>query len=261
MKLIDLIKFLESIADPKLQESYDNSGLIFGNPEMEIESVLCSLDCTLEVLKEAKEKKCNVVVSHHPIVFSGIKKFDPQYYVDKAVIYAIKNDIAIYAIHTNLDNVLSNGVNEKIAQRLGLIDLKILSPKLPSGNTGAGVTGYLSSEMKSLDFFDFVKKQMNTPVIRHTRLLKESIRKIAIAGGSGAFLIEEAIRSDSDAFITADIKYHDFFNANDQILLLDIGHFESEQFTIELLYDLISGNFRNFATHYSKTSTNPVLYY
>ena len=261
MKLRELTGFLESIADLSLQESYDNSGLIFGNPEMEITSVLCSLDCTKKVLIEAKERNCNVVVSHHPIVFSGIKKFNERNYVDQAIIYAIKNDIAIYAIHTNLDNVFQHGVNQKIAQRLDLQNLQILSPKPGLEKTGAGIIGNLKQGLASSDFLSFVKKQLHTLLVRHTRLLKDPIQKVAIAGGSGAFLIKEAIRSNADVFITADIKYHDFFDANDEILLMDVGHYESEQFTIELLYELISQNFSKFATHYTKISTNPVHYF
>lgn len=261
MKLRELTGFLESVADLNLQESYDNSGLIFGNSECEIQGVLCSLDCTKEILMEAKERKCNVVVSHHPIVFSGIKKFNEQHYVDQAIIYAIKNDIAIYAIHTNLDNVFQSGVNQKIAQQLQLKELQILSPKPGDKRIGAGMIGHLETAMQTADFLTYVKQKLKTPMIRHTRFIKDQIHKVAIAGGSGSFLIKEAIRSGAEAFITADIKYHDFFEANDQILLLDVGHYESEQFTIELLYELISQKFSKFATHYTKISTNPVQYF
>lgn len=261
MKLQELTDFLESIADLSLQESYDNSGLILGNPDLEITSVMCSLDCTLEVLIEAKERNCNVIVSHHPIVFSGIKKFDEDHYVDRAILYAIKNDIAIYAIHTNLDNVFHNGVNQKIAERLQLQDLRILLPKPGIQQTGAGMIGRLLYPIKTEEFLGYLKTQLNTPLIRHTRFVKKEISNVALAGGSGAFLIKTAIHSGADVFITADIKYHEFFDANDKILLADVGHYESEQFTIELLYGLISQKFSNFATHYIKTSTNPVHYF
>jgi dinuclear metal center YbgI/SA1388 family protein len=181
--------------------------------------------------------------------------------VDRAILYAIKNDIAIYAIHTNLDNVLINGVNQKIAKQLELQDLRILLPKPGMKDTGAGVIGDLNQSIKSKDFLHYVKKHLNTSMIRHTRIIKDEIKKVALAGGSGAFLIKTAIQADADVFITADIKYHDFFEANDKILLMDVGHYESEQFTIELLYELISQKFSNFATHYIKTSTNPVHYF
>lgn len=261
MKLQELCEFLESIADPGLQESYDNSGLIYGNPDMQIQQVLCSLDCTKEVLMEAKERNCNVVVSHHPIVFSGIKKFNERHYVDQAIIYAIKNDIAIYAIHTNLDNVFQNGVNQKISQKLNLTNLQILCPKPGQPMVGSGMLGELADEVRADKFLAIVKQQLHTPWIRHTRIVKDQIKKVAVAGGSGSFLIWEAIEAGADVFITADIKYHDFFEANDRILLMDVGHFESEQFTIELLYELISKKFLNFATHYTKISTNPVHYF
>jgi dinuclear metal center YbgI/SA1388 family protein len=261
MALNELIEFLESIADPGLQESYDNSGLIFGNPDSVITGVLCSLDCTIDVLKEAKALSCNVVVSHHPIVFNGIKKINLNSYVDKALVFAIKNDIAIYAIHTNLDNVLEKGVNQKIASKLLLKNLEILKKKSTFEQIGAGITGDLEKEMTEVEFLSYVKTKMNTKLIRHTKLTDNKIKKIAIAGGSGSFLIKDAINSGADVFVTSDIKYHDFFDANDEILLLDIGHFESEQFTTDLLYELISEKFSNFATHYSKTCTNPVHYF
>ena len=261
MKLRELTNFLESIADLNLQESYDNSGLIFGNPDIEITSVLCSLDCTKEVLMKAKELNCNLVVSHHPILFNGIKKFNELHYVDQAIIYAIKNDIAIYAIHTNLDNVFEHGVNQKIGLKLDLQELRILSPKPGVENSGAGMIGHLKENMNIDDFFTDVKLRLKTPLIRHSRIIKNQISRVAVAGGSGAFLIKQAILSEADVLITADIKYHDFFEANDRIVLMDIGHYESEQFTIELLYELISQKFSSFATHYIKTSTNPVHYY
>ncbi len=261
MKLYELTRFLESIAPLELQETYDNSGLILGPAGLDISGVLCSLDCTLDVLKEATAHHCNVVVSHHPIIFSGIKKFNEQNYVEKAILYAIKEEIAIYAIHTNLDNVLHQGVNEKIAQRIGLEQLSILCPKPGSRDTGSGLLGYLKNPLKSEEFLQLIKKSLHTSTIRHTRLVKDEIQKVALAGGSGAFLIKEALRNQADAYITADIKYHEFFDANDQIVLLDIGHYESEQFTIELLFELISQKFSNFATHYTKISTNPVHYF
>jgi dinuclear metal center YbgI/SA1388 family protein len=261
MKLLELCSYLESIAPLGLQESYDNSGLILGPGDMEITGVMCSLDCTLDVLVDAKEKNCNVVVSHHPIIFSGIKKFNEQHYVEKAIIYAIRNHIAIYAIHTNLDNVLYNGVNEKIAKRLDLEELRILSVKPGSVDTGAGIVGRLKQPVATVDFMNMLKIRLKTPVVRHTRLVKDTIQHVALAGGSGAFLIPSALKENVDIYITADLKYHEFFDADDRMILMDIGHYESEQFTIELLYELISQKFSNFATHYTKISTNPVHYF
>lgn len=261
MKIKELASFLESVAPLNLQESYDNCGLIVGDPELSISGVMCSLDCPIEVLKEAKEKSCNVVVSHHPIIFSGLKKINSTNYVDKAVVYAIKNDIAIYAIHTNLDNTFQNGVNERIAQSLELKHLQLLLPKAGSINTGSGVMGELETAMETTAFLNYVKVCMKTKLLRHTRLVEPTVVKIAVAGGAGSFLIKEAIRAGAHVFISADLKYHEFFEANDQILLIDVGHFESEQFTIDLLFRLISEKFPNFASHCTKISTNPVQYF
>lgn len=261
MKLFELIAYLESVAPLQLQESYDNSGLIYGDLDADVKGVLCALDCTKAILEEAKERNCNVVVSHHPIIFSGIKKINTNHYVDQALIYAIQNHIAIYAIHTNLDNVLHNGVNQKIALKLGLQKIQILNPKNDNEMTGAGLIGQLPSPLLPDDFLSMVKTVMKAAVIRHTRIVKDSISTIGIAGGSGAYLIKTAILAGCDALVTADIKYHDFFDADDRILLLDIGHYESEHYTIELLYELISQKFSTFATHYTKNITNPVHYF
>ena len=259
----DLMEFLESIAPFDLQEGYDNSGHLVGNPDMEVTGVLCSLDCTEEIISEAVDRNCNVVVAHHPIIFGGIKRLTGNTYIDRTVIKAIKNDVAIIAIHTNLDNVLSNGVNEKIANRLGLEDVNILVPKVSAHTdyeTGSGITGYLKEPMDPMEFLQFLKESMNASIVKYTSLVKEEIHKVAVCGGSGRFLLDHAIQASADVFISADFKYHDYFDANGQIIIADIGHYESEQFTIELLYDLINENFSNFAAHYSNHNTNPVKY-
>ena len=261
MVIQELTEYLESIAPIQLQESYDNSGLIVGNAAMEITGVLCSLDCTEAVVQEAMELKCNVIVSHHPILFYGLKKINGNHYVEKVLIKAIKNDIALYAIHTNLDNVLTHGVNEKIAQRIGLKNLEILKSKENQVGIGAGILGAFKKPVSSYDFFDNLKVRMQCQTIRHSAIVKPTIQRIAICGGAGSFLIQEAIAKGAELFLTADLKYHEFFEANGQIILADIGHFESEQFTIELLYGLISQKFRNFATHCTKINTNPIQYY
>ncbi|MFK7937066.1 MAG: Nif3-like dinuclear metal center hexameric protein [Saprospiraceae bacterium] len=346
----DLTRFLESIAPPSYQESYDNSGLIVGDPNMEITGVVTCLDSTEAVLDEALELGCNVVVAHHPIVFKGLKRFTGKSYVERVVMKAIKHDIAIYAIHTNLDNVYHQGVNARFAQQLGLNNTRILAPKAnlkkmitfapdthihvvrqalfaagagtignaqqishaslgvgtnqeSSGiaevkleiifaaaqqgqiinalqqahpatrvpyeistieNTnqliGSGMIGELETAISAADFLQQLKEKMQTGCIKHTALLDRPIKKVAICGGSGGFLLKNAIRAQADIFITADYKYHEFFDADGQIIIADIGHFESEQYTIDLLYDLISEKFSNFALHYTKVRTNPVFY-
>ena len=260
MKLSVITAFLESIAPLSLQESYDNAGLIIGDPDMEITGVLCTLDSTEDVLNEASELGCNLIVAHHPIVFSGIKKFT-DYYVHRVIRKAFREDLAIYAIHTNLDNVLTNGVNERIAQKIELTNLRILLPKNEEGNIGSGIVGELSKPMRPVDFLGHVSARMECGAIRHTRILEGDIHRVACCGGSGSFLLQEAIKAETDAFITADFKYHEFFDADGRIMIMDIGHYESEHFTSHLLVELISNKFPNFAAHYSKVNTNPVFYY
>ena len=364
MKISDIISFLELQAHPSLQEHYDNAGLITGQNDWECSGIICSLDATEEVVKEAVSKKCNLIVAHHPIIFGGLKKINGKNYVEKIIITAIKNDIAIYAIHTNLDNV-ANGVNGKIATMLGLKNISILSPKentlkklftfVPANKAGevrsaifeagggqignysecsfntegmgtfrpgegtnpfvgergkqhqenemkievifpsfleskvitalkevhpyeevaydvvslsnnwqhigSGVVGELPYQMDEKDFLGMVKKLFGVPVIRHTALLNKPVKKIALCGGAGSFLISKALASGADAYITADIKYHEFFDANAGMLLADIGHYESEQFTIELLQEILVQKFPTFAVLKTEVKTNPVNYF
>ena len=261
-KIHELIEYLESIAPSHLQESYDNSGLIVGDPLKEITGVIVCLDSTEEVIDEALEKGCNVIVAHHPIVFSGLKRFTGSNYIERTVIKAIKHDIAIYSIHTNLDNVKKNGVNAKIAEKLGLKNIEILSPKFPDeADVGAGMIGNLEDDMGKEAFLEMVKSSMKADCIKYTKWLKESVSKVAICGGSGSFLLEAAIAQKCDVFVSSDFKYHQFFDANDKIVILDIGHYETEQFTIDLLVEIITDKFSNFAAHYTKIHTNPVKYY
>jgi len=257
----ELCDHLESIAPLSLQEGYDNAGLITGERDWEISGVVCCLDATVDVVREAAEKGCNVVVAHHPIIFKGLRKISSADYVGRAVIEAIRRDVAIYAIHTNLDNVLDQGVNQAIAAKLGLKNLRILAPRSIDERTGAGIIGELSGEMGEEDFLQFVKTRMETPCVRHTRLTGLAIQKVAICGGAGSFLTELAKSAGVDAYVTGDVKYHEFFDADGKILLLDIGHFESEQFTIPLLAQIISKKLRNFAAYCTERNTNPVHYF
>lgn len=364
MLVKDIITHLEATAPLPLQESYDNAGLLTGSPDWECTGILCSLDATEAVIGEAISRGCNLVVAHHPIIFSGLKKITGKNYVEKTVITAIKHDIAIYAIHTNLDNILA-GVNNRIADRLGLINREILLPKtgqlmklytfVPhaqadqvrdalfkagaghigeyseasfnvngtgtfkgsdktspfSGNpglrqlepetkietifpaylqkqvvgalleahpyeevaydlislsndfqaVGSGMTGELPEAMDETGFLYMLKTSFELSVIRHTPLLGKKIRKVAICGGSGSFLTSKAISSGADIYVTADIKYHEFFDANSRILLADIGHWESEQFTTGLLIEILQAKFPTFAVLKSEVKTNPVNYF
>ena len=262
-KIKEITDFLESIAPLHFQESYDNAGLIYGDEEAEISGVLISLDLTEEVLQEAIESDSNLVISHHPIIFRGIKKFT-GHYVDRIVAMAIKNDIAIYAIHTNLDNVLDDGVNGKIAEILGLEETAILQVKKEldeNGRVGSGIIGNLKEPLAPKDFLSYLKERMELRVLKHTALLDAEIKKVAICGGSGSFLLDAATKAQADVFITSDFKYHEFFDADGKIVVVDIGHYESERFTINLLYDLLKEKFRKFAPRCTKVNTNPVKYY
>jgi len=264
MQIKELTDYLESIAPLHYQEAYDNAGLIVGASDNEITGVLIALDTTPAVIKEAVSLGANLVVAHHPIIFSGLKKINGKTYIERSVIEAIKHDIAIYAIHTNLDNVYANGVNTKICDKLGLTNTKILAPKLdinPDGTIGSGMIGQLPSAMSEISFLDYLKEKMGLKVIKHTALLDKSMSKVAVCGGSGGFLLQDAIRSGADVFITADYKYHEYFDANGEIVIIDIGHYESERFTIDLLHELITKKFSNFAAHSTKVDTNPIKYH
>lgn len=365
MQVKDIIRAIEEYAPPVYQESYDNSGLQVGDINDELTGVLLTLDVTEAILDEAMQRHCNMVVAHHPLIFSGLKRLTGRNYVERIVQKAIKNDINIYAAHTNLDNIY-NGVNAKIAEKLGLKDISILSPmkdtllKLytyapkdsagkvrdalfaagagdigrygecsfnqdgigtfrpgegtdpaigkPGGareeveevkievlvqkdrqnhvlkalfdshpyeevayelvaiqnynqELGAGMIGHLPMPLKEDAFLANLKAQMNINCIRHTDLLGKTVKKVAVCGGSGSFLLKEAINSGADVFITADFKYHQFFDADGKILIADIGHYESEQFTVEIFEAILKKKFPNFATLLSNLSTNPVKYF
>lgn len=266
IQLSDITNYLEQIAPLRFQEGYDNSGLLVGQSGLEITGAIISLDATEEVIDEAISKQCNLVISHHPIIFKGIKKINSDFYVDRAIIKAIKNDIAIYAIHTNLDNVLRQGVNEKIAHKIGLQNVSVLRPH-PSApleasyQLGAGAIGSLQAPVSEDQFLLHLKSKMRLNMIKHTALLGRQIVKVAVCGGTGSFLLSHAKEAGADIFITADFKYHEFFDANHEIIIADIGHYESEYFTIELLIELLSKKFPKFAAHYTNVVTNPVYYF
>ncbi len=261
MKAARLFEFLEELAPLHLQENFDNAGLIVGNADTEIRGVLFCLDVTEEVIEEAIALQCNVVVSHHPIVFTGLKKITGQHHVERTVIKAIQNGILLYAVHTNLDNVLHHGVNQHIALRLGLKNIEILHPKPGTATIGSGVLANVDPPVSVEKFFEQLKQRMQLTHFKYTKNQLTSISRVAICGGSGAFLIHTAKQAKAQIFITADVKYHDFFESSAEFCIVDIGHYESEKFTSELLYGLVAQNFSNFASHCSKIITNPVKYH
>lgn len=363
MKISTIINHLEALAPLSLQESYDNSGLIVGDRNATIGRALLCLDSVEAVVDEAIELNCGLIIAHHPILFSGITSLTGKNYIERTLLKAIKNDVAIYAIHTNLDNV-KNGVNKKMAERIGLKNLQILSPKknllqklvffcpltasekvktalfeagggeigaydccsfsvegkgtfragentqphvgeigalhaereerielifptyLKGGllnaltanhpyeevaydiysldnkwsEVGSGMIGELEEAMETPAFLDHLKSNLGTECVRHTAIVKEKVKRIAICGGSGSFLLNSAMAKRADVFVTGDYKYHQFFDADGKIVIADVGHFESEQHTPELIQEYLQEKIPNFASYLSKTNTNPINY-
>lgn len=364
MTIQEIISEIEAFAPLAYQEEYDNCGLITGTNSAEATGVLLTLDCTEAVVEEAIENECNLIIAHHPIVFSGLKKITGATYIERTIIKAIKHDIAIYAAHTNVDNVV-NGVNYKIAEKLGLKNVKILAPKnallkklvtyVPAshheqvlnalfaagcghignydscsfnaegtgtfrgdensnpfvgesgklnrekeirietifeghgegrvlsalkkshpyeevafdvyslGNkynkVGSGILGELKTPLNEEEFLSLVKQSLRSECLKFTKKRGKNVKKVALCGGSGRFLLKNAINSGADAFITADFKYHEYFDADEKILLVDAGHYETEQFTPEIFYDIVKKKFPTFAIRLSKIKTNPVNYF
>ncbi|MDG2194953.1 MAG: Nif3-like dinuclear metal center hexameric protein [Polaribacter sp.] len=275
MTIKEITTSIEQLAPLSNAEDFDNVGLLVGNNTTTLTGVLVTLDTLEETVEEAIAKQCNLIVSFHPIIFEGLKKLNGNNYVERVVLKAIKNNIAIYATHTALDNS-NKGVSAKICEVLGLKNTAILIPKKTINsfsdeaaiqNIGMGMIGEFEAEMSETDFLTFVKKTMKTACIRHSETLGKPIKKVAVLGGSGSFAIESAIALNADAYISSDFKYHDFFKAEKQLLLADIGHYESEQFTKNLLVEYLTKKFTNFAPALpagriilSEKSTNPIYY-
>lgn len=258
MKLKKIVDTLEEFAPLKFQENYDNSGLIVGSYSDNIKGVLITLDVTEKIVDEAIKNECNLIIAHHPIIFKGLKKINKNNFVDSVIIKCIKNDISIYAIHTNLDNMFF-GVNHKIADVLNLEMTDLLLSKEKNGTVGSGMIGTLKTPLNEKSFLNKIKNSFECTNIKHSKLLNSPIKTVAICGGAGSFLLNNAIEKKADAFITADVTYHSFFEANGDILLIDIGHYESEQFTKELIYNVLkNASFDMSTIHVSKINTNPV---
>lgn len=363
MKIRDVIQCIEEFAPLHYQENFDNAGLIVGNADNETNGAILCVDITEEVLDEAISKKVNFIISHHPIIFSGLKKIVGRNSVERIVAKAIKNDIALYAAHTNMDNIMG-GVNSKICEKLGLVDCKILAPMknemakiavyvpdayakkirnamfdagagnvgaysncsynisgegtfkgnenskpfvgekeklhtesetkiemiVPKNNlkkvvaaiknnhpyeevaydvydllntcdfAGSGMVGNLPEAMTYDEFYSMLKDVFSLKVIRTTKAISEKVSRVAVCGGAGSFLLGDAIANQADIFVSADFKYHDFFNADGKITVADIGHFESEHIVIEIFCDIIRKKISNFATQITENITNPIIY-
>jgi len=259
LKLNKIIKTIEDWAPINTAEEFDNVGLIIGDESSNVNKALITIDTLENVVDEAVENKCDLIISFHPIVFNGLKKIVNKNYVEKTVLKAIKNNINIYALHTNLDNH-PKGVNFQISNYLELKNTTILIPKKKFYG-GMGMIGKVNKPISEKEFLNFVKKKMGVKMIKHSNFLNKNIKKVAVLGGSGSFAIEDAIKAGTDCFITSDLKYHDYFKAENKILLVDIGHYESEQYTKELILNFLRKKIPKFACIISKSNTNPVNYF
>ena len=257
MKVRDIIRAVEEFAPAAVQEEWDNSGLIIGSPEDNIDGVLVAFDCTPETVDEAVGEGCGMIVTHHPLIFKGLKKIIPGDPVCDAVIKAVKAGIAVYAAHTSADKVLG-GVSFAMAGRLGLKDVEILSND--SEETGLGAIGELPEPLPAKDFIALLKKAFGCSVVKCSAPIEGLISKVALCGGSGAEFIPLAQARGAQAYISADISYHNFFTP-EGFMVADIGHFESEVEITDILFSKLKKNFPNFAVRISTVMHNPVYYF
>lgn len=257
VKVKEVIAALEQFAPLPLQEGYDNAGLQVGLTEAEVSGALLCLDITESVLQEAVQKGCNLVVAHHPLVFRPLRHITDDTYVERCVRYAVKNDIAIYAAHTNLDNA-QGGVSFEMAKRLGLTGVTVLQ-QTQDGN-GSGVVGTLPTPMTSSDFVSFVKQVFGVKCVMANQLLTRQISKVALCGGAGDFLLSEAVAQKADAFITGEMHYHSYFGLEQQIQIAIIGHYQSERYTPNLMQQIIESAFPALPVQITTIDTNPIEY-
>ena len=258
MKVREITAAIESFAPLSLQESYDNSGLIVGRYDDEVERVLLAVDVTDEVIAEALDEGCDMIITHHPIIFHPLKRFNSASYVERAVEQAIRHGLVLYACHTNLDSTVG-GLSWRVAQMLSLEGVRVMQPTNDAG-AGFGVVGKLSSPKATEAFLQQVMQTLGVKVIRHSDIVKSEVRRIAICTGAGGSLIDDALASGADLYLTADLRYNDFMRHENRLILCDIGHFESEFCAIDILFDILSKNFCNFAARKSVHSRNPINY-
>ena len=261
MILSDIIQFLDSELHPEYQEDYDNAGFLLGDPAAECTGALVAVDLTPAVINEAAGLGANLIVTHHPFIFGGIRRITPNDTCGRMIYSLIRNNIAVYAAHTNLDN-MKEGINGILADRMGLTDCHILRPlpSVPSGDVGAGMIGSLPYPIPTEAFLEQVKASLGLPMLRVSDIASPIVSRVAVCGGSGSFLIGDAIRQNADIYLTGDMKYHDFQRAEGCITLADIGHYESEQFGKEIFYSIISKKFSNFACFISRQGKSFVSY-
>ena len=261
MTVKDILDCITEIAPLHWQEHYDNAGVQVGDLKAEVRKALICLDITEAVVDEAVAKHCDLIVSHHPLIFHGLKHITPETYIERTVAKALKHDIAMISMHTTLDNSYL-GVSRVLADKLGLQHLHLLQPSESDPECcGAGMVGELAHPMDETAFLDLVATAIGSPCLKHSALTGRPILKVALCGGSGTPFMADALRQNADAYLTADIKYHDFFIPEGRILLVDGGHFETEQFTKDLIRDIILKKFPNFAAEIAATPTNAVHYF
>ena len=258
MKIRKVIDALERFAPLPLQESYDNAGLQVGLTETEISGALLCLDVTEAVVDEAISRGCNLIVAHHPLIFRKLAHISDGSYVERAVIKAIKNDVVIVAMHTNLDNAL-DGVNFKMAEKMGLTDLQPLQEPEVDGKW-SGVVGTLTAPMSAEDFIKMLKERFGVASVRANELLRRPVSRVALCGGAGSFMLGDALRAGADAFVTGEMGYHEFFGHEQRLQICVIGHYESEQFTTEIFRDIIGRECPGVKTCIAETITNPIVY-
>lgn len=257
----DVIDIIEEKFPPSWQEGYDNTGLQIGEPLRLCTGVIVCVDVTPQIVVEAYEKGCNLIVSHHPLIFHPLKKISGYERVDRTIYAAIRNDIAIYSCHTSADNAINCGVSWKMGRMLGLSDMSALEQK--SGQqTGSGVHGYLPQMMSPAELVTLVKKTFGSPVVRCSEpaCSSQQISHVALCGGAGGFLLPEAIGLGAQAFVTSDCKHNQFLDYLGRIFLIDIGHYESEECTKQIFYQIIKEKIPNFALYYSELEKNPINY-
>ena len=258
MKVKDIIAVIEEFAPLSIQEGWDNSGLCVGSPEDEVTSALFALDCTEQLVDEAVACGADMIITHHPLIFSGLKKISPQDQVGAAVIKAIKNGIAIYAAHTNADKVIA-GVSGAMAAKLGLCDVRILDED--GEGTGLGVVGELSQPLTADEAVALVKEKFGLKMLKASRPSDGLISRVAMCGGSGGSLIGAARRSGAQLYISGDISYHNFFTP-EGFMIMDIGHYESEIEIVNILFSLIMKKFPTFAVRITQNiNSNPIYYF
>ena len=259
MKIKEITDAIERFAPLALQEGYDNAGLVVGDPEREVGRALLAVDVTEEVLAEAEQEGCDLVVTHHPIVFHPLKRLNEADYVQRCVARAVRRDIALYACHTNLDSA-PGGMSWRLAEMLGVGNLRVLQPSETGDGAGFGVVGELPEAVDTVEFMRIIQRRLEVSVVRYSDIATSGVRRVAVCTGAGASLIGEARRAGADIYITADMKYNDFMAPDKALTVADIGHFESEYCAIQLIFDILSKNLCTFAVRKSERSRNPVNY-